>query len=169
MSTLNTLVFSTMTKGMHPRQPQPQPLQQQQQQQQPQRTSPQPRRSKQSKQKSHLPGAAPYLRILFPRHVQLREPVPQLLNHPHPDLDAEAYHFLALLVRDFIQTWYTTFSNDPQFVASIVHVVIDIARKLERRSQEVTMSLRAYYLPVSSGCYGKGGRREGRNYFGYHL
>ncbi|KAF9350410.1 hypothetical protein BGX34_001230 [Mortierella sp. NVP85] len=126
-----------MTKGMHPRQPQPQPLQQQQQQQQQQRTSPQPRRSKQSKQKSHLPGAPPYLRILFPRHVQLREPVPQLLNHPRPDLDAEAYHFLALLVRDFIQTWYTTFSNDPQFVASIVHVVIDIARKLERRSQEV--------------------------------
>ncbi|KAF8928611.1 PXA domain-containing protein [Dissophora ornata] len=101
------------------------------QQQQPQR------RSKHSQHPAHLPGAAPYLRILFPRHIQLREPVPQLLNQPHPDLDAESYHFLALLVRDFIQTWYSSFSSDPQFVASIVNVVIDIARKLERRCQEV--------------------------------
>ncbi|KAF9089020.1 hypothetical protein BGX23_006970 [Mortierella sp. AD031] len=66
-----------------------------------------------------------------------REPVPQLLNQPHPDLDAEAYHFLALLVRDFIQTWYSTFSSDPQLVTSVVNVVIQIARELERRSQEV--------------------------------
>ncbi|KAG0306760.1 hypothetical protein BGZ98_001768, partial [Dissophora globulifera] len=108
-------------------------MQQQKQQQQQQ----QQRRSKQSRLPSHLPGAAPYLRILFPRHIQLREPVPQLLNQPHPDLDAEAYHFLALLVRDFIQTWYSAFSSDPQFVASVVDVVIDIARRLERRCQEV--------------------------------
>ncbi|KAG0364559.1 hypothetical protein BGZ54_007376 [Gamsiella multidivaricata] len=87
--------------------------------------------------KQILFGAAPYLRILFPRHIQLREPVPQLLNQPHPDLDAEAYHFLALLVRDFIQTWYSSFSSDPQFVTSIVNVIIDAARKLEHRCQEV--------------------------------
>ncbi|KAF9909788.1 hypothetical protein EC991_008111 [Linnemannia zychae] len=97
----------------------------------------QQRRSKHSKQPSHLPGTAPYLRILFPRNIQQREPVPQLLNQPHPDLDAEAYHFLAFLVRDFIQTWYSTFSTDPQLVTSVVNVVIEIARELERRSQEV--------------------------------
>ncbi|KAF9121106.1 hypothetical protein BGW39_010842 [Mortierella sp. 14UC] len=97
----------------------------------------QQRRGKHSKQPSHLPGTTPYLRILFPTIIQQREPVPQLLNQPHPDLDAEAYHFLALLVRDFIQTWYSTFSTDPQLVASVVNVVIEIARELERRSQEV--------------------------------
>ncbi|KAF9920441.1 hypothetical protein FBU30_009723 [Linnemannia zychae] len=94
-------------------------------------------KSKHSKQSSYLPGTAPYLRILFPKNIQHREPVPQLLSHPHPDLDAEAYHFLALLVRDFIQTWYSTFSSDPQLVTSIVNVVIEIARELERRSQEM--------------------------------
>ncbi|KAG0289565.1 hypothetical protein BGZ96_006922 [Linnemannia gamsii] len=113
-------------------QPQPQPVHQQHQQQHQQQ-----RRGKHSKQPSHLPGTAPYLRILFPRNIQQREPVPQLLNQPHPDLDAEAYHFLAFLVRDFIQTWYSTFSSDPQLVTSVVNVVIEIARELERRSQEV--------------------------------
>ncbi|KAF8942738.1 hypothetical protein BGZ47_006179 [Haplosporangium gracile] len=108
--------------------PQPQSAQHQRQQQ---------RRGKHSKQPSHLPGTAPYLRILFPRNIQQREPVPQLLNQPHPDLDAEAYHFLAFLVRDFIQIWYSTFSSDPQLVTSVVNVVIEIARELERRSQEV--------------------------------
>ncbi|CAO3572711.1 unnamed protein product [Mortierella alpina] len=106
--------------------------QQQQQQQQ--------RRSKHAKRSSQIPGPAPYpqyLRVLFPRQLQLREPVPQLLNEPHPDLDAEAYHFLALLVRDFIQTWYSSFSSNPQLVTSIVNVVIHIARTLEQRSQEV--------------------------------
>ncbi|KAF9085608.1 hypothetical protein BGX29_001853 [Mortierella sp. GBA35] len=107
------------------------------QQHQPPQQQQQQRRSKHSKQASHLPGTAPYLRILFPRNIQQREPVPQLLNQPHPDLDAEAYHFLALLVRDFIQTWYSTFSSDPQLVTSVVNVVIQIARELERRSQEV--------------------------------
>ncbi|KAG0081468.1 hypothetical protein BGZ90_008107 [Linnemannia elongata] len=111
----------------HP-QPQQQPVHPHQQQQ---------RKSRHSKQPSQLPGTAPYLRILFPRNIQQREPVPQLLNQPHPDLDAEAYHFLALLVRDFIQTWYSTFSSDPQLVTSVVNVVIEIARELERRSQEV--------------------------------
>lgn len=111
----------------HP-QLQQQPVRQHQQQQ---------RKSRHSKQPSQLPGTAPYLRILFPRNIQQREPVPQLLNQPHPDLDAEAYHFLALLVRDFIQTWYSTFSSDPQLVTSVVNVVIEIARELERRSQEV--------------------------------
>ncbi|KAF9947417.1 hypothetical protein BGZ65_008821, partial [Modicella reniformis] len=107
---------------------------QKQPQQQP---STQLRTGKHPRQPNHLSGAAPYLRVLFPRQVQLREPVPQLLRQPLPDLDAEAYHFLALLVRDFIQTWYTSFSSDPQLVTSIVNVVIDIACKLERRCQEV--------------------------------
>ncbi|KAG9326373.1 hypothetical protein KVV02_003724 [Mortierella alpina] len=109
----------------------PSPQQQQQQQQ---------RRSKHAKHSSQIPGSAPYpqyLRILFPRHLQLREPVPQLLSQPHPDLDAEAYHFLAFLVRDFIQTWYSSFSSDPQLVTSVVDVVIHIVRTLEQRSQEV--------------------------------
>ncbi|KAF9964912.1 hypothetical protein BGZ70_005734 [Mortierella alpina] len=108
--------------------------QQQQQQQQQQRGS------KHAKHSSQIPGPAPYpqyLRILFPRQLQLREPVPQLLSQPHADLDAEAYHFLALLVRDFIQTWYSSFSSDPQLVTSIVNVVIHIVRTLEQRSQEV--------------------------------
>ncbi|KAG0030582.1 hypothetical protein BGZ82_007383 [Podila clonocystis] len=95
-------------------------------------------RTRHGKQPSQAPLPPPsYLRILFPRNIQQREPVPQLLTHPHPDLDAEAYHFLAFLVRDFIQTWYTSFSSDPQFVATIVNVVIHIARELERRSLEI--------------------------------
>ncbi|KAG0078367.1 hypothetical protein BGZ92_001487 [Podila epicladia] len=95
-------------------------------------------RTRHGKQPSQAPPPPPsYLRILFPRNIQQREPVPQLLNHPHPDLDAEAYHFLAFLVRDFIHTWYTNFSSDPQFVATIVSVVIHIARELERRSLEI--------------------------------
>ncbi|KAF9334686.1 hypothetical protein BG006_001726 [Podila minutissima] len=95
-------------------------------------------RTRHGKQPSQAPPPPPsYLRILFPRNIQQREPVPQLLNHPHPDLDAEAYHFLAFLVRDFIHTWYTSFSSDPQFVATIVNVVIHIARELERRSLEI--------------------------------
>ncbi|KAG0199882.1 hypothetical protein BGX28_006907 [Mortierella sp. GBA30] len=104
-----------------------------------QQESPPQRKSKHSRGASHLPAAPypQYLRILFPKNIQQREPVPQLLAHPHPDLDAEAYHFLALLVRDFIQTWYSSFSSDSQFVTSIVDIVIYIARELERRSQEV--------------------------------
>ncbi|KAG0336520.1 hypothetical protein BG000_006485 [Podila horticola] len=94
-------------------------------------------RTRHGKQPSQAPPPPSYLRILFPRNIQQREPVPQLLNHPHPDLDAEAYHFLAFLVRDFIQTWYSSFSSDPQFVATIVNVVIHIARELERRSLEI--------------------------------
>ncbi|KAG0240799.1 RNA recognition motif-containing protein [Actinomortierella wolfii] len=78
-----------------------------------------------------------FLRILFPRHVQLREPIPRMLKTPRPALDEEAYHFLAFLVRDFIQTWYSAISTDPDFVSSVVNVVIHIAHELERRCQEV--------------------------------
>ena len=123
-------------------------LQQQQQQQQ------QQRRTKHAKHTSQIPGPAPYpqyLRILFPRHLQLRETVPQLLSQPHPDLDAEAYHFLAFLVRDFIQTWYSSFSSDPQLVTSIVDVVIHIARTLEQRNQEVPSYQGAVLLDISPG------------------
>ncbi|GJJ74185.1 hypothetical protein EMPS_06543 [Entomortierella parvispora] len=116
------------------------PQRQQQQQQQPQQRPQQHRRaaSKDHPQSRHqTPPPPPYLRILFPRHIQQREPVPQLLKAPHPDLDAEAYHFLALLVKDFINTWYSSFSSDPELVAAIVNVVHQIARELEKRSQQV--------------------------------
>ncbi|KAF9581582.1 hypothetical protein BGW38_001351 [Lunasporangiospora selenospora] len=93
--------------------------------------------AKQAKQRGHLPGTAPYLRILFPSNIRQREPVPQLLLEPHPDLDAEAYHFLALLVRDFIQSWYSTFSSDTELVDTIVKLVIRIARELECRRHYV--------------------------------
>ncbi|KAF9986515.1 hypothetical protein BGZ75_001735 [Mortierella antarctica] len=118
----------------------PSPQQQQQQQQ---------RRSKHTKHSSQIPGPAPYpqyLRILFPRHLQLREPVPQLLSQPHPDLDAEAYHFLAFLVRDFIQTWYSSFSSDPQLVTSIVDVVIHIVDWVALLLQDVPEVLKRHYV-----------------------
>ncbi|KAF9914959.1 hypothetical protein BX616_007199, partial [Lobosporangium transversale] len=108
-----------------------------------QQQQPSSRKSKLAYRPNNSPGsvASPpvpsYLRILFPRHIQLREPVPQLLSQPLPDLDAEAYHFLALLVRDFIQSWYSSISTDPQLITSIVNIIIDIARKLEQRCREV--------------------------------
>jgi len=121
--------------------PQRQQQQHNYQQQQHQQQRPQQHRraaSKDHPQSRQQPTPPSYLRILFPRHIQQREPVPQLLKAPHPDLDAEAYHFLALLVKDFIQTWYSSFSSDPELVAAIVNVVHHIARELERRSQQVT-------------------------------
>jgi hypothetical protein len=124
---------TSLAGGMQHQQQSLRPQQQKQQQQQQQH-----RRTRSRHQPTtQAPPPPSYLRILFPRHIQQREPVPQFLKTPHPDLDAEAYHFLALLVRDFIQTWYTKFSSDTELVAAVVNVVHHIARELETRSQQV--------------------------------
>lgn len=73
------------------------------------------------------------------RHVQapIEELLPPLTSRN--DVDLQLYAFLAIILRDFVQSWYGKVTTDESFVAEIVHIVAHCTRALEQRARKVDL------------------------------
>ncbi|KAG5964527.1 hypothetical protein E4U57_005207 [Claviceps arundinis] len=55
------------------------------------------------------------------------------------DVDLQLYAFLAIVLREFVQAWYSKITPDETFVAEIVHVIAHCTRALEQRIRAVDL------------------------------
>lgn len=86
-----------------------------------------------------------HLRVLFPHILALSKTDPRRLNAPpritrSKPIDSELYTYIALLVRDFIHPWYRVVTNDQDFVAELVRILIIVIQELETRFCEQVSS-----------------------------
>ncbi|KAK9450870.1 PXA domain-containing protein [Limtongia smithiae] len=63
-----------------------------------------------------------------------------------PSIDIELYAFIALILRQFIQSWYARVSDedgvpDKTFVFEVVHVIAHVTRSLEERLRKVDLAM----------------------------
>jgi hypothetical protein len=55
------------------------------------------------------------------------------------DVDLQLYAFLAIILRDFVQSWYGKITPDETFVAEIIQIVAHVTRALEQRLRKVDL------------------------------
>jgi hypothetical protein len=55
------------------------------------------------------------------------------------DVDLQLYALIAIILRDFVQTWYAKITPDETFVAEIVQIIAHITRGLEQRLRKVDL------------------------------
>ncbi|KAK7965035.1 hypothetical protein PG996_000604 [Apiospora saccharicola] len=55
------------------------------------------------------------------------------------DVDLQLYALISIVIRDYVQTWYTKITPDETFVAEIVQIIAHCTRSLEQRLREVDL------------------------------
>ncbi|POR37218.1 Putative mRNA processing protein (Mss51) [Tolypocladium paradoxum] len=55
------------------------------------------------------------------------------------DVDLQLYAFLAIILKEFVQSWYGKFTTDEAFVAEILHIVAHCTRALEQRVRKLDL------------------------------
>ncbi|KAK8056539.1 hypothetical protein PG993_001766 [Apiospora rasikravindrae] len=55
------------------------------------------------------------------------------------DVDLQLYAFISIIIRDYVQTWYSKITPDETFVAEIVQIIAHCTRSLEQRLREVDL------------------------------
>lgn len=55
------------------------------------------------------------------------------------DLDLQLYAFIAIIIREFINTWYSKITPDPGFVEEVVRIIAHCTRALEQRLRKVDL------------------------------
>ncbi|CAM1505377.1 Fc.00g110140.m01.CDS01 [Cosmosporella sp. VM-42] len=55
------------------------------------------------------------------------------------DVDLQLYAFLAIILREFVQSWYNKITTDENFVAEIIHIIAHCTRALEQRFRKVDL------------------------------
>lgn len=98
-----------------------------------------------------------HLRVLFPHILSLSKTDPRRLNAPpritrSKPIDSELYTYIALLVRDFIHPWYRVVTNDQDFVAELVRILIVVIRELETRFCEQVSSQKGVWVDSLFSC-----------------
>lgn len=53
------------------------------------------------------------------------------------DVDVELYAILAIIVKDFVNTWYTKITPDHDFVEEIIQIFAHCSRALEQRLRQI--------------------------------
>lgn len=83
-------------------------------------------------------------RVLCPQQVGDRgratpPPIDELLPPltSRNDVDLQLYAIIAIVLRDFVQTWYTKITPDEDFVEEVVAVIAHCTRALEQRLRKV--------------------------------
>lgn len=69
--------------------------------------------------------------------VPIDELLPPLTSRN--DVDLQLYAFLAIILREFVQSWYSKITTDETFVAEIVHIIAHCTRALEQRLRKVDL------------------------------
>lgn len=54
-------------------------------------------------------------------------------------MDLQLYAFIAIIIREFVQAWYSKITPDPVFVEEIVKIIAHITRALEQRLRNVDL------------------------------
>lgn len=70
-------------------------------------------------------------------NVPIEELLPPLTSRN--DVDLQLYAFLAIVLREFVQSWYSKITADESFVAEILHVIAHCTRTLEQRLRKVDL------------------------------
>lgn len=85
-------------------------------------------------------------RVLCPQQANDRNratlaPVDELLPPltSRNDVDIQLYAIVAIILRDFVQTWYHKITPDETFVAEIVQIIAHCSRTLEQRLKRVDL------------------------------
>ena len=69
--------------------------------------------------------------------VPIEELLPPLTSRN--DVDLQLYALLSIVLRDYVQTWYSKISPDETFVAEIVQIIAHCTRALEQRLRKVDL------------------------------
>ncbi|KAH7162435.1 PXA domain-containing protein [Dactylonectria estremocensis] len=67
--------------------------------------------------------------------VPIHELLPPLTSRN--DMDLQLYAFLAIILREFVQSWYGKITTDDNFVAEIIHIIAHCSRALEQRFRKI--------------------------------
>ncbi|KAH0606993.1 uncharacterized protein H6S33_002981 [Morchella sextelata] len=83
------------------------------------------------------------IRRVLCAHAPPTQPLSSLLPPitKHPDIDMQLYALLAIVCRDYIDTWYTGISSDREFISEVVKVVADVVAEVERRVDGIDIPL----------------------------
>ncbi|KAK3997239.1 PXA domain-containing protein [Cladorrhinum sp. PSN332] len=85
-------------------------------------------------------------RILCPQHLEKAKnssasiedlPLPPLTSRN--DVDLQLYALIAIILREYVQNWYTKITPDETFVAEVVQIIAHITRALEQRLRKVDL------------------------------
>lgn len=55
------------------------------------------------------------------------------------EVDVQLYAFIAIIIREFVQTWYSKITPDPYFVEEVVKIIAHCTRALEQRVRKVDL------------------------------
>ncbi|KAF7549584.1 hypothetical protein G7046_g8306 [Stylonectria norvegica] len=69
--------------------------------------------------------------------VPIDELLPPLTSRN--DVDLQLYAFLAIILKEFVQSWYSKITTDENFVAEILHIIAHCTRALEQRFRKVDL------------------------------
>ncbi|GAB1320530.1 PXA domain-containing protein [Madurella fahalii] len=84
-------------------------------------------------------------RILCPQHPDKGRGSPAPIEDLLPpltsrnDVDLQLYALIAIILREYVQNWYTKITPDETFVAEIVQIIAHITRALEQRLRKVDL------------------------------
>lgn len=86
-------------------------------------------------------------RVLCPQQQQLDKgrstpaPIEDLLPPltSRNDVDLQLYALIAIILREFVQNWYSKITTDEVFVAEIVQLIAHCTRALEQRLRKVDL------------------------------
>ncbi|KAK4242575.1 PXA domain protein 1 [Achaetomium macrosporum] len=82
-------------------------------------------------------------RILCPQQADKGRSSPASIEDILPpltsrnDVDLQLYALIAIILREYVQNWYTKITPDETFVAEIVQIIAHITRALEQRLRKV--------------------------------
>ncbi|KAF5962764.1 MSS51-like protein [Fusarium coicis] len=69
--------------------------------------------------------------------VPIDELLPPLTSRN--DVDLQLYALLAVVMREFVQSWYSKITTDEHFVSEILHIIAHCSRALEQRFRKVDL------------------------------
>jgi len=55
------------------------------------------------------------------------------------EVDLQLYAFIAIIIREFVHTWYTKITPDQVFVEEVVKIIAHCTRALEQRLRKVDL------------------------------
>jgi mitochondrial splicing suppressor protein 51 len=55
------------------------------------------------------------------------------------DVDLQIYALISIIIREFVQNWYSKITPDETFVAEIVQIIAHCTRALEQRLRKVDL------------------------------
>lgn len=77
------------------------------------------------------------------------------------DVDIELYAVLAIIIKDFVNTWYTKITTDHGFVEEIIQIIAHCSRALEQRLRRVdTAALLLDEIPLLVQAHVDGKEQE---------